>query len=534
MENTQLYPLLFDAIKDPLVIVDRTGHVRMANSAARSFFDMGSSPTLSNVKCVAPDVVFDGQEILRVMSQSDSAYDYRLKNSEGRECGVTLDIETINISDEDDLRLIHFHNRSGQFRTDLWKDEMISMVSHEIKNPLSAMKNSVDILLSQAPGELTEGQKRFLNTSGRSIDRLTHLLDRVLDVSRIGSGALAIEREWVDAQSFIKDVMVSFIHLYNVRRVHVKWNVDPSIQRVFIDPRKLEQIMINALSNSLKFTPEGGHITVAVSLKGVEVLHEDQTLLPWTDLGEPRLLHISIEDTGLGMTSDTLSNMFKRYHPTTRADGEHLGLSISKMLAEAQGGWIKVDSEVGIGTTVSVFVPCNQRTATVFSRFGQIRDYLGRYLAAKQHVTLYALGKQNEEDWRDICGVWALQPKINPVDHEDVVNEPFCAWTIDEHLAFAVLAGPVDQNQVKDVFQTQFIMTGEETYVFNGYAMGACHSPSEAANFTQLCNIAMTRKGEGVRSMMKAALAARVNDALECMVPLGGHPSEPLQENHHG
>ena len=113
----------------------------------------------------------------------------------------------------------------------------------------------------------------------------------------------------VDVRQFICDVIESFSTLFNVKRVQLEWHVDDGISKAYIDPEKLEQVLINLLSNALKFTPEDGSICVTVKEAGVEKVSDDLRLLPWETLGEPRMLEIMVEDTGLGMSSRTLDNL---------------------------------------------------------------------------------------------------------------------------------------------------------------------------------------------------------------------------------
>ncbi|MCK4774803.1 MAG: HAMP domain-containing histidine kinase, partial [Candidatus Krumholzibacteria bacterium] len=418
MKISTLYPLVFDALKDPLVLIDPNGVIILTNAAALSFFSFGDSHTVSSMSCAEPGCVFDAAEVNAVMKQHQSIRDYALRNWNGQNSGVVLDIDSVYMSDgQPEYKLLHFRNRSAERSSELWRDEMISMVSHEIKNPLSAMKNSVEILLSQEPGELTAGQKRFLDTSGRSIDRLTHLLDGFLDVSRISAGAFEFNRKVVDIREFIGDVINSFTTLFNAERVNLDWSVEAEVGQGYLDPQKLEQVIINLLGNSLKFTPADGDISVSIRPAGVEKVDEEIRLLPWDSLGTPRLLEIVVEDNGLGMSNETLDHLFNRYHRTGDAGhgrGAHLGLSISKALVEAQDGWLDIVSQLGLGTKVSVFIPQNRHTACLMSRCRTAHGLVTTALGARRPASLYVLGKLDVENWKDICGSWPRVPVVNP------------------------------------------------------------------------------------------------------------------------
>jgi signal transduction histidine kinase len=532
MKTSNLYPLVFDSVRDPLILVDRDGVVMLANASALSFFSFGDAHSLGSMTCSEPDCVLDSREVRELMKQYDSIRDYALRNKNGRKSGITLDIDTVFENEGDpSFKLLHFRNRSAERRHELWRDELISMVSHEIKNPLSAMKNSVEILLSQMPGDLTEGQKRFLNTSERSIDRLTHLLDGFLDVSRISAGAFELNRKDVDVRQFIREVIDSFTTLFNVRRVNLDWHVDRDVSKGYVDAGKLEQVIINLLSNALKFTPENGDITVTVGTAGVEKVSDDLRLLPWRHLGEPRLLEIRVEDTGLGMSNETLDHLFNRYHRTGDAGhgrGAHLGLSISKALVEAQDGWLNIKSELGIGTTVSVYVPQGRHTACVLSRTRRACDLADSALGARRPVAFYALGKEDGENWDDICNSWRRTPGLNP--GADVpAGSTFHIWTVDKELAFAMLLehGHDDAPGPEEVFGSQYVQCDESSFMFNGYAVGACYAPAETGEaggtgtFAQICNIAMRRMDTARKSLVRSMTEKMASEIESIVIDLG-------------
>jgi signal transduction histidine kinase len=528
MKTSSLYSLVFDAVKDPLILVDHNGVVLLANAAAISFFSFGANHTLAGMTCAEPDCLLDSREIRDLMSRYDSIRDYAVKNHNGRDAGITLDVDPVQLDDgAPPARMLHFRDRFAGRQRELWRDELVAMVSHEIKNPLSAMKNSVEILLSQMPGELTEGQRRFLNTSERNIDRLTHLVDGFLDVSRISTGAFEMNREVVDIRQFVRDAIESFSTLFNVKRVHLESHVDPGISKGYLDPEKLEQVLINLLSNSLKFTPEDGSISVTVNEAGVEKVSDDLRLLPWRTLGEPRMLEIVVKDTGLGMSSRTLDHLFNRYHLSGDAGqgrGDHLGLSISKALVEAQGGWLDITSELGIGTSVSVLIPQSRHTACVLARARRACDVAGSSLRARRSLAFYVLAKSDGEDWEDISRSWLRTPMVNPRKDAATGND-FFIWTINQDLAFALLLqrddiGPPDPARI---FAPQFIKCDDESFMFNNYAIGACYAPDEtgeaggSGTFAQLFNIA-ARRMNVARATLVRSMTNKLSSGIEAMV----------------
>lgn len=483
MTHELTYDLIFEAIRDPLMIVDASGDVLRANSASRA---LSRTPVLARITdlpkldAVAPD-------LLEVISNGGESANLALAG---------IDVIDVTTAGAPATRLVHVHPRTAEF----WKDEMIAMVSHEIKNPLSAMKNSVDILLSQIPGELTDGQRRFLDTSGRNIDRLTHLLDGFLDVSRIRSGAFVVEQQRTNVRAFVTDMIESFRTLFNVRRVNLAFSVDEYCGWAWIDAPKLEQVVINLLSNALKFTPEDGSIVVDVSTVGIETLDDDLRLLPWDELGRPRILEISVRDTGLGMSSEALAAIYERFRGDSPVnDGTHLGLNISRTLVEALEGRIHVASTPGIGTRATVRVPKNRATATVISRARSLDSVLRTWMSRHEDVEFYMLGKYSDDDWQDIAGTWNCVPVVNPVVTADT-GASVVLWTLGGTLAVALSRGG---GGVERIFGPSAALVDDGAHVFNGYAAGMCRVEVNTSA-AQLFNVAVTRMSRARNAMAQA------------------------------
>ncbi len=522
MEHNRLYRLALDAVRDPLVLVRPNGVIVMTNAAAEALFDLdGAARNGRNISALACDrLEIDGAVIRELMAQHESVRDFDLLDENGHACGATLDIEPVHLKGGEEFKLLHFRNSNRDANREFWRDDMIALVSHEIKNPLFAMKQSVDILLSELPGELTEGQRRFLGTSGRSIDRLTHLVEGFLDVSRIRNGAFGIKRTRIDVREFMAETVESFKSLFNVRHVNFDWDVDPTATEAWVDAAKLEQVMINLLSNALKHTPEGGSIHVNVEPAGIEAISDDLRLLPWSDLGAPRLLVIRVTDTGLGMSSDTLDHVFERYHGASadgdaRGRGAHLGLNISRALVEAQGGRLAVDSKLGLGTTVTVHVPQNQTTGCLLTRMSRARDLVVQCERSARKVAFVMLGKLTDDDWDDIAASWTIPPAINPGAGEPA-GQLFRLWTINSSLAVAVVLDGGDA-AVEEVFGTRFVMCEDGVFVFNGYAAGVCNVPGKAVGFAQVCSAAMSRMVTA-RAVMSKAVDDRSDTDMDCVL----------------
>ena len=433
----------FEQIRDPLLIVDSDGHIRGSNTAARSALDLGDRARVSDIAWLDRRVAFAAASIPPLLEGSAAIVGHRLKDPEGNDTDIMLDIIDLSAGKSGSrFKLIHFKDYSPYMNYERWRDELMSMVAHEIKNPLSAMKNSMNGLLSHAAQAMTEGQRNLLGVSLRSIDRLTRLIDNVLDVSRISSGVYTPEPRWVDAREFTAEVIGAFKTLFNVQRQRLMYSVSDDVGRIYVDDRKLEQILINLLTNAIKFTQEGGEITVDVEKAGLEVLGDESRILSWDKVAELRFVRFTVTDTGIGMTPDVLSHLFTRYYEQKSRGtpkGSHLGLSISKALVEVQNGSIEFQSELGVGTRATVALPADETTSTLLGRVKSIDRVVGKLVGSHRNVVCHVIYKEEFTPWDRVIESSGGGPVVNPTMIEERPSS-FFLWTLSECRAVALVA----------------------------------------------------------------------------------------------
>jgi signal transduction histidine kinase len=437
----------FDEIRDPLLIVDGDGAIREANPAARSALDVGEHERITEVAWADRRVVFDGRSIMPLLKGPSDVVGHRLNDGEGNETDIVVDIIDLSAKKSgSNLKLIHVKDYSAYTNYERWKDEVLSMVAHEIKNPLAAMKNSMSGLVSHAAGAMTDGQRGLLDVSLRSIDRLTRLLDNVLDVSRIGSGSYIPEPRWVSARDFAAEVVGTFKTLFNVQRRRLDYAISEDPGLVYVDGPKLEQILVNLLTNAVKFTQEGGEITVEVEPAGLEVLDDDLRILPWAEVADLKFVRFTVGDTGIGMTEDVLSHLFTRYYEEKgrgRSKGSHLGLSISKALAEVQNGSLEFESELGVGTRASVALPADEATFTVLGCVKSVGRVLARMSGLRRGVVCRVYRKDRYLPWDHVIEDSGSRAVVNPTIGEERSGDDYL-WTLSDQVAVSLAAEEPD------------------------------------------------------------------------------------------
>ena len=230
--------------------------------------------------------------------------------------------------------------RSAQF-----KQQFLANMSHEIRTPLNAVVGMTNLLIDKNP---REDQMRYLGAMRKASYNLLHIINDILDISKIEAGKIEIESIDFDIADCV-DVVYQTLHLKaeeqkTILRCVIGENVPKWIKG---DPTRLTQILTNLIGNAIKFTPEGGYIDV-------RVLNES---------GEnPIWLKFEVQDTGIGISPDQLHKVFESFSQessdtTRKFGGTGLGLTISKQLVELQGGSLHVKSTKGKGTTFWFLIP---------------------------------------------------------------------------------------------------------------------------------------------------------------------------------
>ena len=220
------------------------------------------------------------------------------------------------------------------------KDEFLAMLGHELRNPLSAMKSASALLA--APGVRAAVQERSREVIERQVGRLTDLVDDMLDVARLNSGKIVLDRRIVDLAQVAGHVLASFQDAGRSLHLHVAAELAPAW--VFADETRLEQIVANLLDNACKYTPTGGHVRIETATAGEEA-------------------SLVVADDGSGIAAELLPRIFDVFAQGERTleraqGGLGLGLTVVRRLVALHGGSIRVDSPgPGGGATFRVGLP---------------------------------------------------------------------------------------------------------------------------------------------------------------------------------
>lgn len=225
---------------------------------------------------------------------------------------------------------------------DQLKSQFIASMSHELHTPLNAIIGFSGVLLKGIDGPITDAQRQDLETILKSGKHLLALIRDVLDVSQIWAGKMELALSDVDLSELIKDTIASAIPLIGDKPIELIQALDPVLPLVRADETRARQVLLNLLTNAIKYT-EQGRVTVSA-------FRNDDHLV------------ISVADTGIGILPEHVETIFEEFgrvddSSTRKVDGLGLGLSISRRLVELHGGQIWVESELGVGSTFYFSLP---------------------------------------------------------------------------------------------------------------------------------------------------------------------------------
>jgi two-component system phosphate regulon sensor histidine kinase PhoR len=235
------------------------------------------------------------------------------------------------------------HDITALKRLDQLKSEFVSTVSHEIRGPMNSVMMQLKVVADGLAGDIGDKQREILGRASDRIASLVQMASELLDLARIESGLITVERETVR----MADLLVDQVDLHRARAesksIRLELLPHPELPPINANRRNMEEVLSNLISNAIKYTPPGGRVSVAASV-------------------EKEFLRIDISDTGLGLTEEDRHLIFNKFYrvkneQTRYIQGTGLGLSIVKSIVDSHQGRIAVKSEPGAGSTFSVFLP---------------------------------------------------------------------------------------------------------------------------------------------------------------------------------
>jgi PAS domain S-box-containing protein len=229
------------------------------------------------------------------------------------------------------------------------KSAFLANMSHELRTPLNAIIGFTELMYKGKVGPVSPDHREYLGDILTSSRHLLQLINDVLDLAKVESGKMEFRPEPVDMTTLVSEVRDVLRGLAATKRLHVQSAVDAALGPVTADPARLKQVLYNYLSNAIKFTPEGGTITIRVAPEGSD------------------FFRLEVEDTGVGIAPQDLSRLFVEFQQldagtAKQYPGTGLGLALTKRIVEAHGGTVEVRSTLGQGSVFAAVIPRQPRS----------------------------------------------------------------------------------------------------------------------------------------------------------------------------
>src|SRR3989440_742746 len=237
------------------------------------------------------------------------------------------------------------------------KANFLSMITHELRSPLNAIHGYLDLTLTGIAGDLNEQQREFVQRARASSEHLYALVEDLLLVSRADSGQVRLNREVTSLQEIVANAVEELELMAIDNAITINIAVPDDFPPIYVDAVRIQQVLRNLVSNSLRFTPSGGQVTISAFIT------RDDEVASSADVTESKLLKLQVSDTGAGIAHEHQQRIFERFYQAPQASsgrsaGQGLGLAIVKMIVELHGGQVSVESVPGQGSTFTCLLPC--------------------------------------------------------------------------------------------------------------------------------------------------------------------------------
>ncbi len=339
-ESNRKQRALVDGAHDLICSIDSSGRFTAANPACEKLLAYKPDELLGKhlIDLIVPAKVSETLTYLDQIKDSDTiaTLETKMKRKGGTVRDVLLSAQ---YSKEEGSAFCIIYDITQRKEAERLRQEVVAMVTHDLRTPLSTVCNVLDFLGRGTFGTLDEKGMRYVETGQRNVDRMMTLINDLLDIEKIKSGRMELSLSSVSLQKAFDDC----------RELHARLAEDSDIEivvqsgdvAVTADAEKLQRVLSNLVSNAIKFSPAGGKVTMSASQQ------EDNVV-------------IKVADEGSGIPADKLEAVFERFQQSDGAKqktGSGLGLTICKAIAELHGGKIWAKSENGNGSVFSVSLP---------------------------------------------------------------------------------------------------------------------------------------------------------------------------------
>jgi signal transduction histidine kinase len=349
---------IIDTSPDALLFLTADRRPVMINARFTDYFGLDDVTILSQTPdelAILLKKLFESSNRLdqsQIWDTSDQEHIFQAELVMTHPCRREFDLSSLPVTNVDLTyigRLYVWHDMTHEREIARVKATFASMVTHELRSPLTGIKGCLDLLLEDTTDDLSAQKREFLRIVRNETHRMLTLTNDLLDIARLESGSIEWHPASIDLGRLIDEVLSSFRLRWEDKHQSFRVHMPVRIPVVSGDADRVLQILTNLLSNAHKYTPEGGSIDLSIKVFGP-------------------VANIAITDTGIGLSEEEQAQIFTPFYrvrttETRTTGGAGLGLTITRILVEMQGGEIRVSSKPGHGSTFSFTLPLAQENA---------------------------------------------------------------------------------------------------------------------------------------------------------------------------
>ena len=346
---------ILEAIADGVLVTDQRGEITLFNHSAERMLELKRAEvigqSIDHFSGFFGGVASAWMDTIKTWMEEPISFNpmNTLSEQVTLDSGSVLSVHLAPVMNNDEFygTVSVFRDISYLIEVDRLKSEFVATVSHELRTPMTSIKGYVDILLMGVAGDLTEQQLRFLSVVQDNTQRLTILVNDLLDLSRIEAGQVHLTLQPLDLQHLVEEVMEEIQRLSITDEKSMKFNVDipAGLPRITGDPERVRQILVNLLGNAYHYTPSEGYINLRAKCVGEEI-------------------QVDIQDNGVGIPPKEQDHIFERFYRgdnnlVIATSGTGLGLSIVNKLINMHNGhiWVQSSGIQGEGSIFSFTLP---------------------------------------------------------------------------------------------------------------------------------------------------------------------------------
>ena len=331
---------LFLYLADGVIAFDTNGNLLQINEVCKSVLNINDTD----------DVTFDsvfGKEEISVKTNDILTLDKNknlIKNVEINDKYIKLIFARFETQNQGGGIIVVIHDVTEQFKLDISRREFIANVSHELRTPLTSIKSYTETVVDSPdlPRELID---KFLLVVINEADRMTRIVKDLLVISRLDNNKMDWKFTSFQFKTLLENMYDAMLMDAKKHEHNLKLSIDNDLGKMWGDKERLEQVIINIVSNAVKYTPDGGNIEI--------LARRDNDLI-----------RFSVKDNGIGIPKQDIPRLFERFYRVDKArsrekGGTGLGLAIAKEIIAAHGGKIEIESNINVGTVVKIVFPCN-------------------------------------------------------------------------------------------------------------------------------------------------------------------------------